>query len=199
MPDCNLYEDSKYFCTACKYEMSNEQVGQLEQDLSASIEDSYNDKAEVLKSILDEHKDTFHPQHYLILLLKWLLINLYGRRKEYQYPILSQDLIQDKLDYCQDYLQAMDVIDPGLSHNRGLVLWEIYSVKAFILSQQFTSGQISKSEFKTEISEFVPLLQEVRQCLEYICVPGTVEGQVYKMALRALVNTKETLTFIDLM
>ena len=53
-----------------------------------------------------------------MLILKWLLLNIYGRTKNYTYPTLSKEIIQDKIEFCEDYLKTMDIVDPGLSHNR---------------------------------------------------------------------------------
>ena len=112
--------------------------------------------------------------------------------------MLDPKLVQDKLNYCQDYLKAMDIVDPGLSHNRGRTLWEMYSVKAFVLSQKWTSHDMSKEDFKNGIKELVPMLEEVKRCLMY-CGKGTFEFHVFKLADKTLINTKETLTFIDFM
>ena len=106
MPECDMYNPkSNYFCNFCNQEMTCEEVGNLELELSNLIENSYNDDAETLKALLDQYKDKFHPQHYLILILKWLLMNIYGRQKGYQYPLLDQELIQNKLNYCQGKLE----------------------------------------------------------------------------------------------
>ena len=112
---------------------SASEIGKIELELSDEIEKSYHDDATTLKNILDNFKDKFHPCHYLVLILKWLLLNIYGRQKGFQYPLLDPDLVEEKLNFCKDYLKALDVIDPGISHNRGRTLWETYSVKAFII------------------------------------------------------------------
>ena len=175
------------------------QVAKMELELSDLIENcDYND-AEKLHQILDDHKDKYHAQHYLILILKWWIINIYGRQKGYHYPLLDPKLIQDKIEFCTDYLKAMDIIDPGLSHNRGRSLWELYSVLAYQLSQEWNEQKVSKSQFKTRIQSLIPILEETIRCLTYYDSEGTLEYQVCKMAAKALVNTKETLSFIDLM
>ena len=133
-----------------------------------------------------------------MLVLKWLLMNIYGRHKGFQYPMLEPDTVQDKLTYCQDYYDAMNIVDPGLSHNRGLTLWEMYSVKAFLLSTNWQGGRLKKSQFKEEILNLIPILQDVVDCLKF-SPNDSFEMNVFKMAQKALINTKETLTFVDLM
>lgn len=196
MPDCS--DDCLYHCHFCNHQMTPEQVGKLESELSELIEKNYVDDPVTLKSILDQYKHLFHPRHYLILILKWLLLNIYGRQKEWHYAIMDPDLVQDKYTYCQEYLESMDIIDPGLSHNRGRTLWELYSVQAFMTSQKWTKGQITKQVFKEEIKEMLTMLEEVSRCLQY-SASGSFEHNVYLLSKKAYSNTKETLTFIDLM
>ena len=61
----------------------------------------------------------FHKQHYLILIVKWILINLYGRKSGYLNTQLSKTQLQNKRKYCHDYLKALNIVDAGISHNRG--------------------------------------------------------------------------------
>ena len=127
------YKHENLFLNLCTIFFSASEIGKVELEFSDAIEKSYNDDAKMLQNILDDFKDKFHRCHYLILILKWLLLNIYGRRKGFHYPLLNPDLIQEKVNFCQDYLTALDIIDPGISHNRGRTLWETYSVKAFII------------------------------------------------------------------
>ncbi len=56
------------------------EVGELEKSLTNKIEDTVAGDAKALEQILEDHCLKFHPQHYLILIIKWLLINIYGRQ-----------------------------------------------------------------------------------------------------------------------
>ena len=67
----------------------------------------------------------FHKQHYLILILKWLLINMYGRRPGILNNQLSEQRLQNKLRWSKDYLNAINVVDAGISHNRGRISYYI--------------------------------------------------------------------------
>ncbi len=116
----------------------------MECELTSKIESISWDNAKELEVILDEHKCQFHKQHYLILIIKWLLLNIYGRKPGYLNHELPEQKLADKVRFCQDYLSSLDIIDPGLSHNRGRTLWELYSAKVFLLTKQFQTQQIDK-------------------------------------------------------
>ena len=74
---------------------------------------------EPLSSESDHNQLKFHKQHFLILIVKWLLINIYGRRPGYLNTQLTDKQLQNKLQYCKDYLNALNIVDAGISHNRG--------------------------------------------------------------------------------
>ena len=56
---------------------------------------------------------------------------------------------------------------------------------------------MNKSQFKEEIKELLPILEETARCLQF-SPEGSFEHHVLLLARKALVNTKETLTFIDM-
>ena len=76
---------------------------------------------EPLPSESDHNQLKFHKQHFLILIVKWLLINIYGRRPGYLNTQLTDKQLQNKLQYCKDYLNALNIVDAGISHNRGKI------------------------------------------------------------------------------
>jgi hypothetical protein len=55
------------------------------------------------------------------LLMYLTLFHSYGRRPGYFYKELSQEKLVKKVTFCREYLEAMDVVDAGISHNRGMM------------------------------------------------------------------------------
>ena len=128
MPDCQIHSEelTKYFCNFCENEVIGvcckrfffvlvpknsckfqipffkiaSEVNDLESEVTEAIEKCYGDDEPALKNVLDLYKNKFHPRHYLILILKWLLLNIYGKTKEFAYSILSPDQIEDKISFC---------------------------------------------------------------------------------------------------
>ena len=52
-------------------------------------------------------------------LFQWLLITSWGRSKGLENSSLSDEVLQKKIKYCREYLAALNILDPGISHNRG--------------------------------------------------------------------------------
>ena len=96
----------------------------------------------------------------------------------------------------QDYLKAINIVDVGISHNRGRTLWELHTVQAFQLGQKWKNQSISKEKFKESLRHFVTVLEEVKKCLEF-SLENSFEHQIYKLSCKAYVNTKDSLLFLD--
>ena len=123
------------------YEMVVAEIQDNESRLMQQIESANANSIEELEAILEENEHNFHKfqrehvrkcqgeinangikfhkQHYLILIVKWLLINMYGRRPGILNNQLSEQRLQNKRRWSKDYLNAINVIDAGISHNRG--------------------------------------------------------------------------------
>ena len=129
---------ASYQCRECLATTDPAIVEEWESQLSAAIEETYNTDVEGLERIiLDESGivNRFHPHHCLVLVVKWLLINLYGRKSGYLNHQLTSERLQRKVGFCRDYLRVLDVVDAGISHNRGRTLWELYSAEMHLIAQ----------------------------------------------------------------
>ena len=49
-------------------------MAELEKNFIAAIESTYTQDVEGLESLLETFGSQFHPRHYLMLIVKWLLV-----------------------------------------------------------------------------------------------------------------------------
>ena len=56
---------------------SESAVAELEKNFIAAIESTYTQDVEGLESLLEAFGSQFHPRHYLVLIVKWLLVVYY--------------------------------------------------------------------------------------------------------------------------
>ena len=56
---------------------SESAVAELEKNFIAAIESTYTQDVEGLESLLEAFGSQFHPRHYLMLIVKWLLVVYY--------------------------------------------------------------------------------------------------------------------------
>ena len=108
-------------------------VADLEKIFIGAIESTYTQDVEGLESLLEDFGSRFHPRHYLMLIVKWLLvrtgycemheyvskfliivhlqINLYGRKKGYLNTELSERRLESKERFCVEYMEALERIE----------------------------------------------------------------------------------------
>ena len=90
-----------------------------------------------------------------------LQINLYGRKKGFLNAELSERRLDRKERFCVEYMEALDIVDKGISHNRGRTLWELYSVRVYKLHRAFQLQSISADKFVMGLEGLLGMLAEV--------------------------------------
>ena len=77
-------------------------------------------------------------------------------------------------------------------------MWELYSVKVFLLQRDFGLQKISKEAFKTGLRDLQNLLVQIQSALRFHKSEQTFEGKVFELTEKALKSVKDTLCFIDI-
>lgn len=79
---------------------------------------------EGFEAFLHQYRNVLHPNHYLCLSAKYALSQLYGKVDSYLIHEMSLTQLQRKRDICRDILKVFDLLEPGYSRLRGIiVLW----------------------------------------------------------------------------
>ena len=81
---------------------------------------------------IDEQEDfmnnlltKFHENHSLVLQLKMNIAKELGRNEHGSLNDAEDDILEKKIMFCEELLTVMDIIEPGLSINRGRLLYEL--------------------------------------------------------------------------
>ena len=81
---------------------------------------------------IDEQEDfmnnlltKFHENHSLVLQLKMNIAKELGRNEHGSLNDAEDDILEKKIMFCEELLTVMDIIEPGLSSNRGRLLYEL--------------------------------------------------------------------------
>ena len=140
----DIAKESFSCCQSVTYVQVNQLTNQFLQLLNGIIKvPSSKIESEQLQEFLNLTQDYLHENHYLRILAKRLLSQIVSEPKE-------------KKKLCQDLLQVFDKLDPGISHSRGMTLYELYKA---------TSDQ--------------DLIPQIRQCLRREC-KDSVAGKAYR-------------------
>ena len=158
---------SPYSCDRCPAVLEVEEVARLETEMKEELELCYRDDSEALESLLGRYQTRLHPQHWLVLIIKWLLVTTWGRVEGLRHSQLSEDILQRKLTYARQYLAALDIVDGGISHNRGATLWEIHSVRSFLANKKMQEDRLAPVKFCEILAECLETVREVLHTLQF--------------------------------
>ena len=111
--------------------------------------------------------DQFHSRHWLILIIKWLLITSWGRVTGIKHHQLPEEVLERKLVYAEEYLTALNIVDAGISHNRGATLWEIHAVKSYLANKRMQEERLAPVKFVEVMKECLEVVREVEFSLQY--------------------------------
>ena len=179
-----LEQGTEYRCGDCGAELTSGEVEELEEGLRAELETCYISDTVALEQLLDKHKALFHPRHWLILIIKWLLVTSWGRVAGIKHHQLEEAVIERKLVYAQDYLTALNIVDPGISHNRGMTLWEIHSATSFLANKRFKEERLAPLKFLEMLSTCLEAVREAKFSLQFN-KEGSNEAQMRRAACEA--------------
>ena len=86
-------------------------------DLETKIHEWTTKKShETWPDLIEKLLDQLHPNHYLVFGLKKTLIGKPSR------PMSNIEDLEQRLKYCQDVLEVLSKLDPGLTMQRALIL-----------------------------------------------------------------------------
>lgn len=106
-----------------------------------------------------------HKNHYLNLGAKHSLCQLYGRYQGYLIQHLPMDKLRVKEDYCRDLLQVVDVLEPGFSRLRGILMYELHAPLMVQTTRMFEEKKLTVPEFKRRLREVLRLLKDSERIL----------------------------------
>ncbi|BFF99979.1 SET domain-containing protein SmydA-8 [Drosophila madeirensis] len=118
-----------------------------------------------LENFLVRYRKTLRPNHYLLLSAKYSLCQIYGRIKGYLLSEMSPQDIVRKERYCREFLAIIDLLEPGLTRLRGLIMYELHAPVMVLAQMGLQSGQISRQDFQRRVKEVAKLLQNSRDIL----------------------------------
>lgn len=145
--------------------------------------------------ILFQYKSVFHPRHSLLLSLKHTLAQLYGRVEGYGIDELPDLMLERKAEFCRLVLSTLDVIMPGETRMRGMMLYELHAPLMFLARNEFSAGLITQEKLKEKLQEPIECLAEAARILtrEDPQSPEGITGQIAQQSMEQLKASLECL------
>ena len=175
-------------CTHCDFKTNAVAVKKVYDTVQAEI-----DAVEMLggpegieqrEAIFRKYRSVFHPKNAYMTIVRSALTQLYGRADGYTIEDLPDLLLERKVELCNQLMEVLDVIEPGFSRIRGITLYELHAPLMILARNLYTSGAISKDEFRKKLQEAIDTLGKSVEILKNE-VPDSNEGQLGLMAQQA--------------
>ena len=158
----------QWTCQNCSKIESTFEVDNFVESYSLKIQSlAFLDPLEDWENLLAEMSDKLHPNHYLAMDVKRVLIQLYGSRPDLRLKDLSVEQLERKLSMCRNYVDVYDKVDSGYSKWRGRVLEELSGPMVLLAKKKHKLGQIEKAQYDREVAKGLMLLKSALKCRQY--------------------------------
>ena len=129
MPSNPLSDVSDWACNKCPIKVTNEQVQHLTNQMGGEIDHIISKTPSVssIENLIEKLSTFLHPNHYHMFGLKHSLIQLYGNHKDSNIKNLTNDILQKKIQYCDELFGIVNILDPfniRLSIYTAIILYE---------------------------------------------------------------------------
>ncbi|CAB3230749.1 unnamed protein product [Arctia plantaginis] len=140
------------------------------------------------EAMINKYKSVFHPRHALLLSVKHSLAQLYGRVEGYNIDELPDLMLERKADFCRLVLKTLDVITPGETRMRGMIMYELHAPLMFLARNEFGLGLITNEKLKEKLQEPIQCLAEAARILmrEDPQSPEGITGQIAQQSMEQL-------------
>lgn len=105
------------------------------------------------EDFLKRYNTVLHKNHYLFLSAKHSLCQLYGKIEGYLLHEMSRDMLEYKLQICRDLLEVVDILEPGASRLRGVVIYELHAPLMVQINMDCASGTANRNDIKKRLKE----------------------------------------------
>lgn len=125
--------------------------------------------------------------HHLLTAVRHSLISMYGRVAGYKLDELSPAQLQLKIELCRRVLAVLDVVHPGRSRARALMLYELHGPLVRQARAEWAAGTIGVDEWRSRLCEATDMLQMCAEVLGWEAINSTV-AQVALVASETRIN-----------
>ena len=75
-------------------------------------------------------------------------------------PGLSMEKLRKKIAFCHDVVDAVTLLEPGISTQKGLTLYELWFGEQELASRLKAEGKLKGEEYKKKLKEALGYLEE---------------------------------------
>ena len=172
-------------CHKCQIKGNNDDINDVLENLNDQLNDLARNDLEGNLELLEKSREKLHVNHYILTELRSRIIPILTRRPPKQIYDFPLDVLELKRRLCKENLAVLNIITPGLSLQRGGLLFELQECEFFIAKFKLENELISQDDFMEKVRQCKVLLLECGQCLNKER-PNSIENFYERSALVSL-------------
>uniref|UniRef100_A0A0P4VWD8 MYND-type domain-containing protein n=1 Tax=Scylla olivacea TaxID=85551 RepID=A0A0P4VWD8_SCYOL len=158
---------SDWTCSKCGVVVMAKTVFWGDQILHKELKGLDQTSAGPFEEFLDHYKKALHPGHRFLIEAKYALVKIYGNSPEHRYKDLSREQLENKVKYCRELLQVVEVLAPGQSLLRGTLLLELQAALVALARLLLSNDVITQDDSRDYMTEAVKHLKEASEILRH--------------------------------
>lgn len=187
-------------CTDCEFSLSGNQLERINAVIEKEIESlNHIEPDRVIEEserLIRQYKSVLHPNHAFLTILKHSLVQFYGRSEGYTYDDLPDVLLERKAELCRQILRVVDVVEPGKTRLRGLMLFEQHIPQMLFAQSRFRYGELTGKKLKDELENVRDVLREAVDILK-LEDPSSPEGAIAVNGQESLKQLEESIRTVQ--
>lgn len=194
-------DETLWKCSSCTFELPAEAVARILSVIQDGLADVLvmqmtGNRVEVLEAFLKKYVTSLHPSHFILMNVRHNLSQLYGRVSGYRMLDLTDKHLERMIELTQEILRVTDIIEPGLTRSRAILLYEIHMPMILLAKSKFNEGTIDSNEYKKQLNEVVKTVKESHQILEFED-EESAEGKMASIAKTVLESLESIILSLD--
>ena len=163
-PSNPLSMKQHWTCSSCNSIVKAEDVRSILKELQRETAGLNSNNLKEVMRVHSKFSPYLHPNHGVLTELKQYLISGLGRLPGYSMTELKESDHLQKICLCKSVLEVLDIVDPGLSLGRGLMLYELHSSLVSVSNTQY---EVTKNPalLLTKLQEAESYLKEAAKIL----------------------------------
>ncbi|XP_053965411.1 SET domain-containing protein SmydA-8 [Anastrepha ludens] len=182
-------------CLQCEHTLSADTVQQLVERAKEEVFHAKDDvtRYELLLAKLTRY---FHPNHYILLDIKQNIAAILRSILQNVALQPGRKVYERKVRLCQDIFGILQMILPGISRLKAIVLYEMANTSAELHRMRYGEKEVQKTELVELLKRVEMMLRESIRMLLYE-PPETPEGQMTKGMLKELKDLQTDIKYLE--
>ncbi|KMQ84548.1 protein isoform a [Lasius niger] len=174
---------SRWQCQICKRTYSGRLIRATLNICKTLVDECEDIDVKSIDNLLKRLSQSLHANHFLMLSLKQKLLTACRREITSLNP--RRKIMQKMLNTCKEVYNVLDIVEPGISRSKGIMLYEIHLPMIILANQSYSAREISSAQLVCRLEEARDLLKKALTML--LLQPATTpEGKLAKRALEEL-------------